>query len=130
MKKIFIIAMVFLLMAFNAYAGDVIAEWEHEGGADGFTLYFWKTADPANVFNKTVADGDAREMAVGQEELFAKGVEYSFKLNAYNAEGQSGDSNLVAWTRPGEAYVPPADKMPTSIEVMPDGVDTIIIRLP
>ena len=133
MKKFFIFAIVLMSMVCftNVYAADVVAEWEHDGqNVDGFTAYFWQTTNPATVWNKTVTPGSATTMTIGPEEMFAVGVEYSFIINAYNTSGQSADSNTATWTRPGTPYVPPGDTMPTSLHLVPNGVDTIVISIP
>jgi hypothetical protein len=48
-------------------------------------------------------------------------------MNAYNAVDKSVNSTTVKWTRPGAAFTPDADKLPTSLYLKPNGVNTIII---
>ena len=126
MKKLLAIAI--LLAASQAMA--LTASWQHDGiNTVGYTLWFWQTATPATVYNKTVTGSTIRNMSMS-DDYFQPGVEYSFNMSAYNALGESARSTPnVKWTRNLPPYTAPADKVPSVLYMRPSGVDTVIIQL-
>jgi hypothetical protein len=125
MKHLLIIALLLIALP----AGAATATWTHDGlNVMGFTLWFFQTSTPANVYNKSVAGAAIRSMVI-DDSYFAPGVEYSFYMTAYNAIDKSANSAIVKWTRTGTAYTPPVDKFPTSLYLKPNGVNTIVIDI-
>jgi hypothetical protein len=125
MKKLIIIA----ILLFATSAGAATATWTHDGlNVTGFTLWFYQTAAPANVFNKSVTGATTRSMVL-DDNYFAPGVEYSFYITAYNTIDKSANSTTIKWTRAGTAYAAPSDKLPASLYIKPSGVDTIVIDI-
>ena len=100
MKKIFIVAMAILSMAFycNVYA-ETNLSWDHPGGADGFMVIYYKAgqvpvdktdwADPALGWFK-VPDGSARTLGVS-DNVFEVGENYVFEGAAYLLDGGLSD---------------------------------------
>ena len=130
MKKYFIIAMAIILMAFNAYAFDVIATWDHDGeNVDGFVIFWKQSGTPDWQWNKKVENGAARQLVLAPEEAFEPGVEYSFVGIAYNSIGYSADSDIATWMRDGGSFTPPDDKLPSVLYLQPVGIDQIQINL-
>jgi hypothetical protein len=126
MKKLIVIAI--LLIASQAMA--LTATWTHDGlNTTGYTLWFWQTSTPTNVWNKSFPGSTVRSVAMS-DDYFQPGVEYSFSVSAYNTVGESLHSApAVKWTRSGTAFIPPADKVPSTMYMKPSGVDTLIIQL-
>ena len=126
MKKL--IVLVILLIASQAMA--LTASWEHNGvNTVGYTLWFWQTSTPAQVYNKSVVGSTIRNIAMS-DDYFAPGVEYSFSMSAYNTVGESLHSApAVKWTRSGTLYTLPDDKVPSTMYMKPSGVDTLVIQL-
>ena len=120
-KLIIILAIVFLATT----AGAANISWTHDGvNTLGYTIYFWQTVDPSNVYNVSV--GVSERSVVVDDKYFAPGVEYSFNGEAYNAVGTSIKSDSAKWTRPGVSYTPPADGLPTVIHLEPTKLTIII----
>ena len=125
MKKLLVLAI--LLFASSAMAAT--ATWTHDGvNTSGYTLYFWQSPAPTMIYNKSIAGSTVRSMVV-DDNYFVPGVEYSFQMTAYNAAGESVRSATVTWTREGSIYAPPADKIPSTLYMKPNGVDSIVIQL-
>ena len=125
MKKFFVLAI--MLFAIPAFSAAVI--WEHNGvNTVGYTLYYWQTPAPTNVYTKSVTGSTVRHMIL-DDNYFAPGVEYSFEMTAYNTIGESVRSATATWTREGVIYGPPADKNPSIMYMKPSGVDSIVIQL-
>jgi hypothetical protein len=124
MKRLLIIALLLIAVP----AGAATATWTHDGiSTTGYTIYFWRSDAPASVFNKSIL-GNVRTMQL-DDGYFAPGIEYSFKINAFNAVDKSPDSVVTKWTRAGAPYSPPTDKVPSVLYLRPSGVDTIIMDL-
>lgn len=116
-------------MASMAHAA-VTASWQHDGAnTTGYTLYFWETSVPGTVYNKSVTGSTVRSMTL-DDNYFKPGVSYTFTMTAYNATNESTRCPTTAWTRPGQAYVPPTDKLPSVVYVAPNGVNQLVITLP
>jgi hypothetical protein len=130
MKKLLIIAAI-LLFASTAMAADISAVWTHDGvNTTGYTLYFWKTLNPAEVYNKSVLGNTVRSMALN-EDYFAPGVEYSFQMTAFNEYKESGRSATAVWTRAGQPFSAAADKLPSVIYIAPpQNVNGVFIQMP
>jgi hypothetical protein len=125
MKKLLIIALLLIAVP----AGAATCTWTHDGlNVTGFTLWFYQTATPANVYNKSVLGATTRSMVL-DDNYFSPGIEYSFYMTAFNAVDKSANSTTVKWTRAGTAYSPAADKLPTSLYIKPNGVNTIVIDI-
>jgi hypothetical protein len=125
MKRLIIIAI--LLIALPCAAAT--ATWTHDGlNVTGFTLWFYQTASPAVVYNKSILGPTVRSMVL-DDNYFAPGVEYSFYMTAFNLVDKSGNSAIVKWTRAGVIYAPPSDKLPTTLYLKPSGVDIITIDM-
>jgi len=130
MKKILAAIALALLISTPALAGTVTATWTHDGlNTVGYTLYFWRTDTPANVYNKSITGSTVRSMTL-EDGYFVPGVSYTFTLTAYNATAESTRCPTVAWTRSGQAYTPPADNLPSVVYVAPNGVNQLVITLP
>jgi hypothetical protein len=128
MKKLIITLAIVIGMASMAQAAT--ATWTHNGvNTTGYTLYFWQTATPSNVYNKSVTGSTVRTMTL-DDNYFQPGVSYSFTMTAYNATAESVRCPVVMFTRPGQAYQPPADNLPSIVYVGPSGVNQIVITLP
>ena len=128
MKKI-VLVLAFVL-GIASYGECVTATWTHDGvNTTGYTLYFYKTDTPATVYNKSITGSTVRTMTL-DDNLFAPGASYTFYMTAYNATAESAKSSNAVWTRPGQAYTPPTDKLPSVVYVGPNGVSQIVITLP
>lgn len=126
MKKL--IAIAILLFASPLFAATV--SWQHDGlNTQGYTLYYYRTSAPTDVFTKTVVGSTVRSLELNSD-FFAPGVEWSFQMDAYNAYAASAKSATVTWTREGTAYTPPGDRAPSVIYLQPQGVNQIVISLP
>ena len=119
MKKL--IVLLAILFATSASAATV--SWTHDGeNTQGYTIYFWQTVDPSNVYNVTVSE----KSVFIDDKHFAPGVEYTFNGEAYNTVGTSVKSDSAVWTRPGVSYTPPADGLPTVFHLEPTKLTIII----
>ena len=128
MKKLLIIAAI-LLFASSAMA--VTATWTHDGvNTVGYTLYFWQTVNPAEVYNKSVLGSTVRSMTL-DEDYFAPGIEYSFQMTAFNGYRESGRSETAVWTRAGQPFTPASDRLPAVIYIAPpQNVNGVFIQMP
>ena len=124
------LAIIFAILLFSSSAMALTATWTHDGlNTLGYTLWFFKTSEPNNVYNKSFPGSTVRSVSMS-DDYFQPGVEYSFSVSAYNAVGESAHSApAVKWTRAGTAYTPPTDKVPSTMYMQPSGVDTLIIQL-
>lgn len=125
MKKLFCFIAILLfitLVPITTLAASITLAWDYEDGTSvqGFTMYYYNTADSANVYNKTVADPAAREMTIDN---LQPGTSYTFYVTAYNTTGESDHSNEVTGATPD--YTPPPDKEPVIIHI--PGPSTLII---
>jgi hypothetical protein len=126
MKKLIIILAIIVLCPFLAQAATVT--WVHDGvNTHGYTIYFWETATPGNVYNQSIVGNNVREMVI-DDVYFAPNVEYSFMGRAYNGAGQSEPSNTAVWTRTVDAYDPPQDSLPGIIVITNPAPVTIDVR--
>lgn len=124
MKKLLAILAI-VLLASTVKAATLT--WEHDGvNTLGFTIYFWETAVPGTVYNKSIAGSTVREMEI-EDMYFKPNVEYSFEGVAYNNYATSERSNRALWTRTVDPYAPPADNMPTTVVI--DRPATIILNM-
>ena len=128
MKKFIITLAIVFGMASMAHAATVT--WTHDGqNTTGYTLYFWKTDTPATVWNKSVTGSSVRTMTL-DDNYFAPGVSYTFTMTAFNSVAEASRCPTVAATRPGQAYTPPNDTLPSVVYVAPNGVNQLVITLP
>lgn len=128
MKKL--IAALAMILCIGTHAYALTATWTHDGtNTVGYTLYFWPTATPATVYNKSVTGSTVRTMAL-DDNYFQPGASYTFTMTAYNSVAESSRCPNVMWTRSGQAYQAPADKLPSVVYVGPNGVNQIVITLP
>lgn len=117
------------IMLFAATSFAATATWEHDGvNTEGYTLYFWKSDAPATVYNKSVTGSTVRTMTL-DDNYFMPGVQYSFNMTAYNALGETERSETATWTRPGSAYSPPGDVLPSVMYMKPANIDRLVIDL-
>ena len=110
-KLIVVIVLAILAMAISANAAVVVA-WDHNAGnATGFSMYWWKSSDPANVEVMNIPSGAAREVNL-LEGWFMPETEYTFQMESYNTVGKSVKSEVYKWNCTLEGYVPPASTTP------------------
>ena len=120
MKKLIIL----LILGFALTANAVTLQWDQHPNAIGFTVYYYKTSDPATVWNSApISD----TQYVLSDQRLERGQEYTFYATAYNSEGESGPSNLVTYTRPEQPYAPPNGNEPQIITLPNNVVITIQI---
>lgn len=131
MKKLTtILAALALILCIGTHAYALTATWTHDGtNTTGYTLYFWKTDTPAVTYNKSITGSTVRTMTL-DDNYFQPGASYTFTMTAYNAVAESVRCPNVMWTRSGQAYQAPTDKLPSVVYVGPNGVNQIVITLP
>lgn len=98
-------AFIFLLLpASEAFAGPMLA-WDASSGAvTGYRVYYG-TAQGTYNQNKDV--GNVTQYSLSTLPLTERQT-YYFVARAYNAAGESGNSNMVSWTVPDStAPMPP-----------------------
>ena len=111
-RLILIVAFWFVLLApFSAFGASLV--WDASTGTvDGYIIYY---TDGTNQYNYN--NGQSLSCDLSNLNL-APGVEYTFTVRAYNAAGESGDSNSITYTR--EPFVPPANVLPVSVDTPTD----------
>jgi len=121
MKKL----LIFLAIIFCASLAQAVTfQWDASQDADGYTLYYYKTSDSATIYNSAAIAGLTYELSPRRLE---RNEEYTFYVTAYNAEGESGPSNSLTYTRDDPPYQPPNGNEPQIID-LPQNV-TITIQI-
>ena len=101
-----ILAIIGVVLAARAEA--VTLQWDAPAGTapvNGYTLYFGTAANKVE-FKKTVPAAQL----IYTNDVLPFGVQYFFKVKAYNDVGESASSNEVTYTR--NPYLPPVDNLP------------------
>ena len=135
MKKIIEALAILVGMASTAHA--VTATWEHDGkNTTGYALYWHPTQQgPTNEYCKVINGNTVRTMVL-DDGYFAPGVSYTFSMVAFrDAAGEENDamsvrSASVQWTRPGDPFVAPVDRLPSTLYLVPNGIGQIVITIP
>lgn len=113
MRKTMLAALICLLTAATAQAADLVWEYSQDDQAKilGFRIIFTDTAAPDIQYSHLVPDPAARRVVDIDHTLhLVPAHEYNFRCRAYNASGESGDSNTVGHTAP--AWQPPQNRYP------------------
>lgn len=127
MKKLILTLFAVLLLAGTAYAERLI--WEKptsfpDESNGGYTIRFWSTdgsdRTEAAPFVISFAGADILEYNIDSLQLLY-GLEYTFRVWAYNSHDESGGSNTVVYVRAAPAYTPPEDDLPTHIQIINPG---------
>lgn len=112
MKKI-ILAVAILALAIPSLGATI--SWQHDGvDTVGYTIYFWETASPSVVYNKSAVGASVRNMVI-EDTYFKPNVAYTFTGTAYNTYGESARADEVTWQRAVEIFNPAADLLPTTV---------------
>ena len=111
MKKLLLAFLLVLFTAIPALAASLV--WDASTGqVDGYIVYFGPTSGDHAQFHYDVGTPTTCDIDLLN---LVPGTEYTFTVRAYNSAGESGDSNAVTYTRP--AYSPPANVLPTSVDI-------------
>lgn len=98
-------AFIFLLLPVSEVFADPMLAWDASSGeVTGYKVYYGTTQGTYNQ-NKNV--GNVTQYSLSSMPLTEKQT-YYFVARAYNAAGESGNSNMVSWTVPDyTAPMPP-----------------------
>jgi len=135
MKKSIIATLLFLAMAFSVSAASL--QWDTPTDWDkitGYVVYFNEAGQTDTPYSKTVLKASvvkttATVTLANMDTLcnLQYGQDYTMWLKAYNAAGESGASNTVAFAKPG--WAPPGDMLPEgSLITIPNAAVTIQIK--
>lgn len=135
MKKLIVALAIIFGMATFAQAATVT--WEHDGqNTTGYALYWHPTQQgPTNEYCKVINGNTVRTMVL-DDGYFAPGVSYTFSMVAFrDVAGEENDamsarSASVQWTRPGDPFVAPVDRLPSTLYLVPNGIGQIVITIP
>ena len=127
MKKFIFIFIMSLFASEMVMAGDAVLNWPAsppEENVIGYTVYWFKTSEPATIYNQTVA---VNTLTL-EENLFEVDEDYSFYVIAYNSAGESPQSDIVNGVIRG-GYTPPVDNLPGQIIIVQPGKLTITVTV-
>ena len=91
---LFIVCISILLCSSVALAADVTLAWNASSGADGYRLF---SREQGQSYNYSSPDWEGTG-TTGTVTGLAQGTTYYFVVRAYNAHGESGDSNEESTT--------------------------------
>ena len=91
---LFIVCISILLCSSVAFAADVTLAWNASSGADGYRLF---SREQGQSYNYSSPDWEGTG-TTGSVIGLAQGTTYYFVVRAYNAHGESGDSNEESTT--------------------------------
>ena len=91
---LFFVCISILLCSSVAFADDVILAWDASSGADGYRLF---SREQGQSYNYSSPDWEGTA-TTGTVTGLTQGTTYYFVVRAYNAYGESGDSNEESTT--------------------------------
>ena len=102
----FVAALIFLLLPVSEVFAAPMLAWDASSGeVTGYRIYYGTTQGTYNQ-NKNV--GNVTQYPVLSLGNLTERQTYFFTARAYNAAGESGNSNIVSWTVPDStAPTPP-----------------------
>jgi len=102
----FVAALIFFLLPVSEVFAAPMLAWDASSGeVTGYRIYYGTTQGNLNQ-NKTV--GNVTQYPVLSLGNLTERQTYFFTARAYNAAGESGNSNIVSWTVPDStAPAPP-----------------------
>lgn len=135
MKRLLITLISFIMLMGVAYADRLV--WEKpvsfpDEANGGYTIRFWSTGGTdrteAIPYVASITGANNLEYNIdGLQLLF--GLEYTFRVWAYNSNAESGGSNTVVYTRAAPLYTPPINDLPTHIQIInPGDVNIQIVK--
>lgn len=112
--KTFIALLLSILITTPAIAAT--AAWDPSEGATGYTIEMWNAADPETVIGRWNTTQTNQEIA---DTKFMPGVQYSFRVFAFNTVGVSGPSETTTFMTDAPAYEPPGSVTPPDVTLPP-----------
>jgi len=111
MNRIFKALALSTMLMFSVVCGAsaLTVAFDHDGGANGYTMYWKKTDGTGETYNKTVEDGAIKQVVL-DDGYFEPGATYTFYATAYNDRGESVNSEELVHMIP--TYTPPVNHLP------------------